>query len=87
METAAATRHVVSAVTVRKLGVLLEPALEKLQFGDHPIKALRLPTNSVSTQKTSSELEVLILGIWWNHSDDSEQGARRLRALLTPKER
>ena len=68
-------------------GRLLEPALEKLQFGDHPIRALRLPTHSASTQMTSSELEVKILEIWWNNSDDSEQGARRLRALLTPKER
>ena len=65
-------------------GRLLLPAIEKVQFGDHSIRSLRLPADSAATQMTSSELEAEILEAWWTGSENPELGARKLRAILTP---
>ena len=67
-------------------GRLLQPAIEKIQFGDHAIRSLRLPADSAATQMTSSELECEILESWWIGSEKPELGARKLRAILTPKQ-
>ena len=67
-------------------GRLLLPAIEHFQIGDHSIRSLRLPADSAATQMTSSELEVEILEAWWTGSENPELGARKLRAILTPKQ-
>ena len=67
-------------------GRLLLPAIEKVQFGDHSIRSLRLPADSAATQMTSGELEAEILEAWWTGSENPELGARKLRAILTPKQ-
>ena len=67
-------------------GRLLLPATEKIQFGDHSIRSLRLPADSAATQMTISALECEILEAWWNGSENPELSARRLRAILTPKQ-
>ena len=67
-------------------GRLLLPAIEHFQFGDHTIRSLRLPSDSAATQMTISELEIEILEAWWNGSEKPELSARRLRAILTPKQ-
>ena len=67
-------------------GRLLLPAVSGLQFGDHEIRSLRLPTNSAASQLVPSELETRILEAWWDSSDNPEQGARKLRKLMTPEQ-
>ena len=65
-------------------GQLLEPATAKLQFGDHEVKALRVPKGSAASRLTPASLELEILTLWWDFSGDPEEGARKMRVLMTP---
>ena len=65
-------------------GRLLEPATANLQFGDHEVKALRVPTGSAASRLTPSDFEQEILSAWWDCSGNPEEGARKMRVLMTP---